>query len=244
MNEANRMAYLDAMEIDCLVSRRDLPGAKPSRRVPLPVPQLPALSPTPHDPVQALREGIAAAPDTRSPAPGGTDSGRIQKVDAPAPATPLQTPPPQPADPDAELPIFSLAVSAVGGCLWLDQLPPGRGVSAEYGQLLEAICRALALPAAAAEVSLFSFPMADLPQLGRDLPAARDALQGFLTGRVEQLQARAVILLGQFEEPWFNRDCLGTAPIIETVSAWQMLRQPELKRVAWIDLKALRGHGG
>ena len=30
MNEAQRMAYLQAMDIDCLVSRQDLPGAKPT----------------------------------------------------------------------------------------------------------------------------------------------------------------------------------------------------------------------
>ena len=127
--------------------------------------------------------------------------------------------------------------------MWLDQLPPGRSVDGDYAQLLEAICLALELPAGTAEVSLFNFPMTDLPQVGRDLSAARDALQGYLERRMEQLRPRAVVLLGEIEEPWFNRGCLGDCPVLVTVSAWQMLRQPGLKPAAWSDLQSLRGHG-
>jgi uracil-DNA glycosylase len=127
--------------------------------------------------------------------------------------------------------------------MWLDQLPPGRGAGGDYAQLLEAICLALELPAGPAEVSLFNFPMTDLPQVGRGVAAARDALQGYLERRIEQLRPRAVVLLGEIEEPWFNRSCLEHCPVLVTVSAWRMLRQPDLKPVAWSDLQSLRGHG-
>ena len=232
MNEALRMAYLQAMDIDCLVSRRDLPGAKPSQRLALVRRREPAAPVAPPEPAQALRAGIvppelpvkpAAAP---APAPG---AGREQQ--------------PAPNDPATDLPIFSLAVTAAGACLWLDQVPPGRSTGSDYLQLIEAICLALELPAGPADVSLFHFPMTDLPQVGRDLAAARDALQGYLERRLEQLKPRAIVLLGDMEEPWFNRHCLGTCPVVTTVSAWQMLRQPNLKRVAWTDLQALHGHG-
>ena len=141
-----------------------------------------------------------------------------------------------------ELPIFSLAVTVAGGCLWLDHLPPGRNPGQDYARLMEAICHALELPADRPEVTLFGFPMAQAPQLGRDINAARDALLGFLERRLEKVSPRAVILLGDLEQPWFNRECLSSRQVISTVSAWRMLRDPGLKATAWSDLKVLLGN--
>jgi uracil-DNA glycosylase len=142
------------------------------------------------------------------------------------------------------MPVFALLVSAVGGCLWLDAIPPGRRPGPEYGHLLESICHALELEGRDAAVTQFDFPLTDSPGLERNLSAARDALQGFLARQLERITPRAVLLLGDLEQPWFNRDCLAGYRVVSTVSVWRMLREPSLKPTAWSDLKALRVHDG
>ena len=120
MNEAQRLAYLEAMDIESFYSRQPLPGAAPSRRV------------------RVVR---------RSETPAETSAGdavRQLKSHVPAPARAVPPAPAVAAHPSAdaavdELPIFSLAVTVAGGCLWLDHLPPGRNPGQDYARLMEAI---------------------------------------------------------------------------------------------------------
>ena len=63
---------------------------------------------------------------------------------------------------------------------------------------------------------------------------------GFLTGRLARLSPTGVVLMGDFKEPWFDRDCLEGQRVVHTVSGWQMLRDPALKPRAWATLKTLR----
>jgi hypothetical protein len=232
MIEARRLAYLQAMEIDSYVSRWDLPGACPSRRAP------------------AARVPVAASPERPLIAGTGTSTqGRAAPLPAaprPAAAEPATAEPATPAqlDSDESLPVFSLAVTLAGGWCWLDEIPPGREPGEPYYKLLEGICLALRWPISPPDRAVFSFPMGRAPKLGCDLPAAREALAGFLMRRLEQAEPGGVILLGGLDQPWFDRSCLKDLPVLATASAWDMLRDPAQKRRAWVDLRALRGDGG
>lgn len=233
MNEVQRLAYLRALGVESFCSRRDLPGALPSKRVRVVRRRrLEAQILAPSAP-QARLSAKSPGGGLRAPAP----SARLE-----APGEPAATDLPARAGGLDEMPIFTLAVATAGGCLWLDSLPPGRRPGPEYAQLLDAISRSLELPDGEVDVAQFDFPMSGALRLGKDLDAARDALQGYLVRRLEQLSPRVVVLLGDLDQPWFNRECLGDCRVINTVSAWRMLREPRLKPVAWADLKRLRGN--
>ena len=135
--------------------------------------------------------------------------------------------------------MFSVAASAAGGWLWVDEIPPGRDPGSDYAQLLAAICRALGLPAEPPSVQLFTFPAADNAALAGGLEEARQALFGFLNGRVVRGTPGRVVLLGELTAPWFDASFVQELPVTHTVSAWGMLRDPRLKARAWRDLKPL-----
>lgn len=234
MNEARRLAYLRAMEVDSYVSRWDLPGACPSRR--LPAARLPIAA----SPDRPLASGAGMTTTARATPPlqaTATEPPTVETIDvAPASSARLET--------EESLPVFSLAVTMAGGWCWLDEIPPGREAGESYYKLLEAICHALRWPDSQPDRALFSFPMGRIPKLGRDLPAAREALAGFLMRRLEQAEPSGVILLGGLDQPWFDRGSLRDLPVVTTASAWDMLRNPAEKRRAWDDLRVLRRDEG
>lgn len=219
MDELQRLAYLEALGIPGFVSRHDLPGAAPSRRVQLVRRAAPAVP----QPV-AERADLAASlkPEMQSPRPAAQ----------PRTATPAAA---------KEVPVFSVTAVAAGDWFWVDEIPAGREPGEEYGQLIIAICRALELAESGAQVERFSYPVNS--RLAGGMDEARQALLGFLSGRLSRLSPRGVVLLGEFAEPWFDRSCLEGQRVVETVSAWRMLRDPALKAQAWSDLQPLRGDG-
>lgn len=212
MNEFQRLAYLEAMAIPTFVSRRDLPGAAPSRRMVL----VKTVSP----------ESLPAVPVV--------DVGERRPEPAQRPAAPAQAP--------RETPVFSVVAAEAGGWFWLDEIPAGREPGDDYAQLLLALCRALGLPASGAQVNRFNYPVN--ARLAGGIEEARQALYGFLASRIADAEPVGVVLLGDFAEAWFDRACLEGRRLVQTVSAWQMLRRPELKPRAWADLQSLRGDGG
>ena len=236
MNEVQRLAYLRALGVESFCSRRDLPGALPSKRVRVIRRRRLAEQVLAESGQQARRARVSSkfpGRDLREPA----SSFRLE-----ASGKPAATDQPARGDGLEEMPIFTLAVATAGGCLWLDSLPPGRRPGPEYAQLLDAISRSLDFPDGEVDVAQFDLPMSGALRLGGDLDAARDSLQGYLVRRLEQLSPRVVVLLGDLDQPWFNRECLVDCRVINTVSAWRMLREPRLKSVAWADLKRLRGN--
>jgi hypothetical protein len=214
MHELTRLAYLNAMGIDSYVPRCPLPAAAPSRRLQL----IRRLAPSPDPerptvPVAAQRKASLTATDS-------------------TPVVPTQA--------AAEMPVFSLAAVGLGGWYWLDEIPPGRDLGPEYLQLLQAIAAALGLDAGQPVFEQFNWPLRTGTRLDRDEQAARDGLGGFLVGRFERYQPAGVILLGEMEQGWFDRELLAPHRIVATVSAWKMLREPALKRQAWTDLQVIR----
>jgi hypothetical protein len=128
----------------------------------------------------------------------------------------------------------------LAGCYWLDEIAPGRKTGPDYLQLLQAICFALGWDTANPVLEQFNWPMARAGSLDQGVGAARAGFAGFLAGRLERQQPARVILLGELDSAWYDPQTLSELPVTSTVSAWKMLRQPELKRQAWLDLQALR----
>ena len=223
MNEISRLAYLDALGVESYVSRHQLPGARPIQRLRLVAPKKVAPVETVPEPATNLRDIVADAPTQASVRPAGESVAPIRKK-----------------SPAAEIPVFSVQASLLGQCLWLDAVPPGRELGAEYMQLLHAICHALGLEQGEAVSDRFNWPMQPRGQLDQGEEAARAAFSGFLVRRLEQMRPRRVILLGEAEKPRIDDALFGDLPVHRTVSAWQMLRQGALKAQAWQDLKGLK----
>jgi hypothetical protein len=247
MNELTRMAYLDAMGIDSYISRAQLPGAAPSRRLVL-VPR------------EAQREtvdndtAVAAAPapalkKQRSPA-------HFPDMQAPGPRpTPNATPNATPAETAAPArnvaqPRFSVAAIIAGGWVWLEELRD-MPLAREQVQLVQAMARALQSVApgdpesagASAEVptqiAQFDWPMHSNQQLDQSADAASAALASFVRRKAEQAQCRGVVLLGQActdRVPGQELDCPWAAVSHGTAD---MLANSALKRQVWSELKEL-----
>lgn len=232
MNEIQRLAYLEAMDIPSFVSRRDLPGAAPSRRFRV-LRKAAVVPPAPR--VEAPVR--PPAPDLDLPELGGARKRPAAEAPAEA-AAPAAVPAP------ADTPIFTVAVCEAGGWLWIDEIPAGRDPGDAYGQLIAAICQALGLPADGLSLQYFNYPVTSGAALAGGMDEARQALFGFLSGRISRTQPTRVVLLGEMEQPWFDAACLGEVAQTRTVSAWGMLRDPSLKARAWSDLKPLRVDAG
>ncbi|MEP5764999.1 MAG: hypothetical protein ABJ308_10400 [Halieaceae bacterium] len=237
MNELQRLAYLEAMDIDSYVSRVALPGAAPSRRLRV---------------IRRPQAAVSAAAPSQPPptavspqAPPQVDASAALKASL-APTARDKPQPRAPANTAAgrDIPVFSLAATAAGGCFWLEEVPLGREVTDAYSQLLQAMCAALGLAEQKPELELFNWPLNTSSHLEQGTEAARGAVLGYLSNRLERCQPRAVILLGDIDQPWFDPACLGERQQLPTVSGWQMLRNPALKAQAWADLQALRSHSG
>ena len=172
MNEIRRLAYLEAMDIPTYVSRRDLPGAAPSRRLRIAAP-LPA-------PAAAAAPGaeVLRTPPLDVPAP------TRRPREAPAPVAPAATT-------QADTPVFAVAASTAGGWLWVDELPPGRDPGADYAQLLGFLSGRITRtePARVVLLGELQEPWFD-PAFAQDVPVTRTvSAWGML--RDSQLKARA-----------------------------------------------------
>ncbi len=229
-NEARRGIYLAAMGVDSYVSRQPLPGAAPSRRIAL----IPALSDVPEPPVAdvpapaSLVSAVAAVKSKASP--------EVTKAVAPGPGPARSTP--EAANPDR----FSLAAIVAGGLLWLEELD-GIPLAREQVQLVAAMARAAASPSLETgqgpEVAQFNWPIHNNAQLDQGREAARAALAGFIQRRVDQFQCRAVIILGEACAARIPEDNVLALPRCQLPATLDMLRDPRLKKRAWVGLQGL-----
>lgn len=219
--------YLAALGIAHYVSRVDLPGAAPSRRVPVP------LSPPPRAPAPEQ------APVAPTPAPVPAESGQAPKV-LNQPLTPrAAASSPRPA-PVRQQPVeqFSLAAVRAGPFLWLEELPEAV-ISREQVTLIRAMTRALGLVDHQVQVAQFDWPMHNNRQLDLGEEAARVALGSFVARQVEQQGCEAVILLGEASGRRLG-ELPGELPVVATAGTGQMLSTPAIKRQVWQDLQPLR----
>jgi hypothetical protein len=237
VNEIQRLAYLDALGIDSYISRSQLPAAAPSRRLRIvrPVQATPAVP-------ELLPAVPAPEPEPAAVSPGPAAKATSAGVDPPATARPVAGVP-APEAPAAGVeapPMFSVMACYLGGRYWLDEVPRSREPGDDYQVLLQGICIALGWDPGKPVLERFDWPMHHNRQLDQGQEAARHGFEGFIRARLEQRPVSGIVLLGEPEGGWFDAAVFGGLQIVTTVSAWRMLRQPELKKVAWRDLKVAR----
>ncbi len=233
MNEASRLAYLNAMGIDSFVPRSPLPGAKPSVALKL---------------IPAIGKKAAAELDmsVASPSSSGLVNTTVeqlkQSVGFEKNAVPQTTEPtkqtatPSGAQSQSNLK-FSLIMVRFAGLLWIDSLPLGRGVDRDYLRLIVAISRALGRDGLQPEYSVFEWPLVKNRQTNQGGDAAREAVEEFV-GR--QLKDNAIEQLVVFGEQPVKYDSHSVETIYSSVSVWSMLQNSDLKRAVWQELKPLR----
>jgi hypothetical protein len=253
MDELRRMAYLEALGVDCYVSRGQLPGAAPTRRL-------------------AVISGSAGAAGAASMISGSLLAGSVPRVPSstvPAsindlqssldtiasgdksanPPTPGPTPTPmregQPVE--VSLPRFSLAAIVVGNWLWLEELG-GMPLATEQVRLMQSMARALCLAqgqeaavvttATRPDVAQFDWPIHTNRQLDLGEEAARAGVAGFLGRRLEQCGCQGLVVLGEPGRLWVLEKELNL-PVVNTSSTVEMLATPALKQAVWQDLQPL-----
>lgn len=247
MNELRRMAYLNALGVDCYVSRRQLPGAAVTRR--LAIVGTPGRMPAAQARVEVSsavkaassisREGIVR-PDF------GVDTRKAATAIAPVSE---KLPGSEP------VPRFSLSIIAAGDWLWLEERD-GMPLTTEQVQLIQAMAQALVLsgasggasPRAAAAVqgakaviAQFDWPIHNNRQLDLGEAAARTSVAAFVSRKLEEQGCRGLVLLGQ--------SCVQRVPVAEistvsvsTASSADILANPAIKAQVWRDLQPLRGN--
>lgn len=227
MNEARRVAYLDAMGIDSYVSRSQLPGAAVSRRL------------------QVVRT-VPAAPVAEPPAvaidmPDLSSAGKPRS--APDHTSPVR---PTPSPTPTEVPRFCLTTLVAGDWLWLEDTT-GVPLASEQVWLVEGMAQAVQqamrnkdepLSPVKARVQHFNWPMHGNQQLDQGEASARDSVQAFMQRCLDQYGCRGVVLLGEESQRWLATELLSLS-VVKTLSTVQLLQQPMQKKQAWRDLAAL-----
>lgn len=247
MSSEHLMAHrqtLQAMGLNLYVARYPLPGAAPSREFE----ELPASVGAGAEPLQqgagsvhdktdnetrdrsAEEQPAAQAHRTSAPsllAAASLDVAPVKATARPRQATAVDAPP--------ALAPFTLAAVALGGRLWLEELPDGV-LGRDQVQLMRAICHALAWPLEPLTINQFTWPMHRNPQFDQSAEAATAALSAFVGRQMEAGQCSQLMLLGSAA-----RDRLGDMapgiPVLCTHSTRDMLGNPRLKRDAWRDLR-------
>ena len=250
MNELKRMAYLDALEIDCYVSRAQLPGAALTRRLAI----VPTSVSSPVEKVQlgSRDESVASvAPVSRAQHEGvtGPDFGLV--VDVGTAAVEEKREPLPGSDP---VPRFSLSTIVAGDWLWLEELD-GMPLATAQVQLLQSMAQALALGRGISsdntssasgvqptrpDVRRFDWPLHTNRQLDQGEDAARATVAAFVRRRLEQHGCLGLVLLGQACVKWVPPPQIDVITV-NTASSAEMLANPVIKRQVWRDLQPLLG---
>ena len=243
-----RLACLDAMGLTLYSSKRDLPGAAPSRRV-LTQALFAAASPpaAARDAVPgAVPEAAAgAAPSPASspapspaPSPADRPGSLARSLDAPkARPTPHGTAPAPAATPQSGTLRFRLAAVRAGGALWLEELGDAP-LAREQVALVHAMVRACGWVGEAPRVQEFAWPMHRNPQLDQGAEAAAVALQAFLARLAGEAALTRILLLGSGARERAATLAL-PVPAVALPSTRAMLAGAAAKREAWAVLREL-----
>ncbi len=208
MHELIRRTYLESMGIDSYISRGQLPGAAPTKRLVI-IPRT-ALPRVPEIAMTETSPKVAPAARASEPVPV---------------AEPVRN----------QAQAFSVAIVAAGEWLWVEELSHGN-LSRDQQQLIQAIVRALGLKGGNFNVSQFDWPIHTNKQLDLGEEAAQAGLGGFVQRKFDQLQCRGLILLGSASQQRLEKKLAGAEQCVSTVSTAQMLRDGQLKKQAWLDL--------
>jgi len=230
VNELRRMQYLEAIGVDCYMSRSQLPGAAPSKRLAL----VRRNTPSPAIPVSPVGQ-----PTRQQKAPG------MPKLEASPPRGPAAVSSPggtrdaaSYSGAEADAVQFSLAVMFAGGIAWIEELDD-RPLARDQVQLVHGMARALQGQVDAPEVAQFDWPLHSNRQLGLGAEAALAGVSGFLQRQIELRQCRGMVLLGEAVCQRVPSDLVPAPACVRTESTLAMLHSPGLKAQVWRDLQPL-----
>lgn len=219
------------MGIDIYVSRRQPPGAAPSRCLQASTASIESASgESPAHRDALFRDSRGATPPTapvRDELEHGETGPRSKPVSA-VPATACR---------------LNLAVLVAGRWLWLEDLE-GRPLASEQVQLVRSMAHALGFAGGAgppeAEISRFDWPVHNNRQLDNSETAAKASLTAFIKRCLQRCGCDGIVLLGEACRSRVGTETLDV-PVVITASTAQMLAHPEVKRRAWADLQVFRG---
>lgn len=232
MHELKRRAYLEAIGVDSYISRGQLPGAAATRRLVI-VPRSPA--PRVDDSSPVVPASTAAVSNTAAAFREAADAVR-DKLGATAPPSSEIASPVAAPTPAVEVSSFRIVSVNVGGFLWVEELSQP-AVSRDQLQLIHAMAKALALEVGELDVNQFDWPIHNNSQLDLGPEAANAALGGFVQRRADGCQG--LIILGSACRQKLDMVQLELGQCVSTVSTADMLRDPQLKKQAWLDLQAI-----
>ncbi|MDG2410889.1 MAG: hypothetical protein P8M21_03520 [Halioglobus sp.] len=224
--EMRRLAYLDALGVDTYVSRGQLPGAAPTRRLAIVPPVQPAGRPE--------SSGQPAAPPM--PRPNAGQAARSSQPDSAAGVTAVT-----PAA-SVDVPRFSLTAIQAGNWLWVEELA-GMPLTTEQVQLVKSMAGALGHAEGSVKSALgqpqvqqFDWPMHSNQQLDQGEASARAAVAGFIGRKLEESGCRGLVMMGGGSAQRVSD--LGF-PSVKIESSAELLQRPDLKPAVWRALLAL-----
>lgn len=245
MNEALRLAYLEAMGIPVWVPRSAVVAPSPAATAAAPVAVV-ASAPVAAPAAAEARPVVDASPPSALAGVREQLRGRAAAAPPAAQAAPPSVRKPQATPPAAANAAQSLRLAQAAGILFIDDAAgDARGDNAAelLGALVFALCGArLALEletlvAPAGPMQLHDVLLGRLARLARSEPVAHIVLTG---------AGAAALLLGWDSAGFAARDrqaqavAGSQAPCWVTLGLCQMLDEPVCKRVVWADLAGLR----
>lgn len=220
MNEIKRTLYLQAMGIDSYVSRHQLPGAAPIRRLALVHPN-PA--PSAREAPSELEQPAAQAQQPQRPSLDRTRDKPAAKV--------VQ----QPVSAAVR---FSLVAVFSGGIAWVESLDD-RPLAREQVQLIRGMARAVHGEVGNPSIAQLDWPIHNNPQLDQGEEAAKAGVAAFLLRHIDEQKCRALVVMGANSSALVPSAPLGDINRLETLSTVEMLENPHCKKQVWADLQPI-----
>lgn len=263
ISEAQRRAYLKAMQVDTWLPRVPLPFAAPSRlelveaaaqddaqRPDVALDAQPEAAPASSQPAAAVLEALRGA---REPAPvrSAAPAETIEPAPTVEPSTTETADSPEPAAAVAP-PRFALQLLRAGACLLVAELPTGEPFASRDPAylLLKDILRAAGLPDSPQQVGdgePIRWPLMRAGNLDQGPQAALDYVQGVIAAELDQQPSACLWLIGipalrfagEADESAFNRELnvegLGAALAMPGLET--LMEEPQHKAPLWRALQ-------
>ena len=241
MNELQRRAYLQAMQIEGYCPRLALPGAMPSKLLEVPI----ASTGFDAQPIHAEASGRQAAVGSEQ-----TQALFDQQVDAKPAARAASEDGPAKSRAASETPHFGLSIVRGDQLLIIDDALPGDTNPRDYLQLVQNMVFAVGIDLQAPSVDSFIWPMTQNSQVDQSEVAAKEVLRAFINKQVEQSAAHYLLLMGERANYFLNHvdASLGDlhqdeelkVAVLGTNSLVALLKTPLQKAALWHQLQALR----
>lgn len=250
LNEYRRRVYLEAMGVESLIPRLQLPGAKPSTRCEW-------LSETPLEAVVNVSAGgpVAGPGGASAVAQSGAAAARDLLRDGP-PSTRREVAESAGSGPDTaraaqSIARFSLTLVRAGRVLLVDEGLSGDSDPQHYLRFVSNILYAVGLADVPLSVESFIWPLPRVrgDHVDRSEAAARQALAAYLSKQLEHSGAGYLLLMGETAPHYAVEADVSPGELrhyppfavqaLVTVSAQRSMTDPALKPLLWSELAPL-----